>query len=55
MSCVPLVDSWAQYQDDICTRSPETLSFSARLTLEHLLRAASPPRERFDIASIIAG
>ena len=55
LSCVPLVDSWARYQDDICTRAPETLAFSARLTLEHLLRAASPLRERTELASIISG
>ena len=55
LSCVPLADNWAQYQDDICTRSPETLAFSARLTLEYLMRAASPPSGLSDIASIIVG
>lgn len=45
LACVPLTDSWAQYQIDICTRAPETLAFAARLTLEHLLRAASTPEE----------
>ena len=36
-------------------RAPETLAFSARLTLEHLMRAASPPVGRSDIANIIVG
>ena len=41
LACVPLTDSWAQYQIDICTRAPETLAFAARLTLEHLMRSAT--------------
>ena len=35
---VPLTDDWAHYRLNLCTRGPETLSMTARLMVEHLLR-----------------
>ena len=46
LSCVHLADSWANYQLDLCTRSPETLSMSVRHLLKHLTRPAEAARKR---------
>lgn len=39
LSCISLIDEWAEYQLNICTRAAELLSRPAQLMLSHLLNA----------------
>ena len=40
LTCVPLLDEWAEYRLEICSRSSDLLSRPARLMLAHLIQDA---------------
>lgn len=45
LKCIGLVDTWAEYRLDICTRASDILSMPARLMLAHLTKAVATTDE----------